>query len=168
MDKGTILPSFFFYRGSDFKRVFCRWLWISINQLCKSWLHVRIGASQDWHRTSLYGLVKANGLIPQHTWSIFFHKSQSNLPLYHRSLIPRLYWSLDMMFSFTTGFYDAGVLVLDLRRTTMNYLKLGPKTSQFSFDGKLCGRWCCHPVIQHSYWQWWSIVSFPIQNCDFP
>lgn len=39
------------------------------------------------------------------------------------SWIARLYWSLDMMFSFTTGFYDAGVLVLDLRRTTMNYLK---------------------------------------------
>ena len=37
----------------------------------------------------------------------------------------RLYWSLDIMFSFTTGFYDAGLLVLDLRRTTKNYLKLG-------------------------------------------
>lgn len=39
------------------------------------------------------------------------------------SWIARLYWSLDILFSFTTGFYDAGLLVLDLRRTTKNYLK---------------------------------------------
>lgn len=39
------------------------------------------------------------------------------------SWIARLYWSLDILFSFTTGFYDAGLLVLDLRRTSMNYLK---------------------------------------------
>ena len=44
---------------------------------------------------------------------------------------PRLYWSLDILFSFTTGFYDAGLLVLDLRRTSMNYLKLGTNGHQF-------------------------------------
>ncbi|CAK9047387.1 unnamed protein product [Durusdinium trenchii] len=49
----------------------------------------------------------------------------------------RLYWTLDLFLGFITGFYDAGSLELELRRTIRNYL-----TGWFTFDvAVVCVDW---------------------------
>ncbi|CAJ1397434.1 unnamed protein product [Effrenium voratum] len=37
------------------------------------------------------------------------------------SWITQLYWNFDLLLSFITGYYDAGVLILDLRKTAKSY-----------------------------------------------
>ncbi|CAJ1366570.1 unnamed protein product, partial [Effrenium voratum] len=45
------------------------------------------------------------------------------------SWVTQLYWNCDMLLNFITGYYDAGVLILDLRKTAKHYL-----ASWFVFD----------------------------------
>ncbi|CAJ1356731.1 unnamed protein product [Effrenium voratum] len=45
------------------------------------------------------------------------------------SWVTQLYWNCDLLLNFITGYYDAGVLILDLRKTAKHYL-----ASWFVFD----------------------------------
>ncbi|CAJ1409908.1 unnamed protein product [Effrenium voratum] len=45
------------------------------------------------------------------------------------SWVTQLYWNFDLLLNFVTGYYDAGVLILDLRKTAKHYL-----TTWFVFD----------------------------------
>ncbi|CAJ1397329.1 unnamed protein product, partial [Effrenium voratum] len=53
------------------------------------------------------------------------------------SWVALVYWNLDMFLSFVTGYYNAGVLILDVRQTSKSYMR-----SWFPFDlGLLSIEW---------------------------
>ena len=107
---------------------------VTIYGIHGSYGYVRTTTSEDWHQKPLYRIVKSHVFFSLNMsihidpywsiyWSTLFINSYEQFQ--NPPLPTRLYWSLDILFSFTTGFYDAGLLVLNLRRTSMNYLTLG-------------------------------------------